>query len=291
MKKRMRTGGRAGFTLIELLVVIAIIGVLIALLLPAVQAAREAARRAQCLNNMVQLSLALQNYESAHLVLPPGVVNATGPVLNNPKGYHFGWIAQLLPFIEQRNVYNNLNFLQEVYAVPNSTARVIDIKSLLCPSDWNPAGATGGSDSSYAGNQNDVEAPIDVNNNGVLFLNSRVRYDDVSDGLSNTIFVGEKYHEATDFGWASGTRSTLRNTGHPLVNYWSRLGGATVSPPAANTPAYFNWVGGYGSAHPGGANFAFGDGSVKFLKASIGRSVFEALGHRADGKMISASAY
>src|SRR5829696_3130788 len=100
--------GREGFTLIELLVVIAIIGVLIALLLPAVQAAREAARRSQCVNNLMQLGLALHNYESAHEVLPPGVVNPTGPIQNTPHGYHFSWLTQILPYIEQTNVHRHL---------------------------------------------------------------------------------------------------------------------------------------------------------------------------------------
>src|SRR5438309_5217157 len=92
-----------GFTLIELLVVIAIIAGLIALLLPAVQAAREAARRVQCCNSLMQLSLGLKSYEASHEVLPPGVINPTGPIKNQPKGYHVGWLVQLLPFIEQTN--------------------------------------------------------------------------------------------------------------------------------------------------------------------------------------------
>ena len=98
-----------GFTLIELLVVIAIIAVLIALLLPAVQQAREAARRTQCKNNLVQLGLALQNYEMAHERLPPGTVNVTGPIKSEPAGYHMGWIVQILPHLDWRAVYEKMS--------------------------------------------------------------------------------------------------------------------------------------------------------------------------------------
>ena len=90
-----------GFTLVELLVVITIIGILIAMLLPAVQAVREAARRAQCLNNLTQLGIALQNYESAHGVLPPGTIDKQGPIHNGPQGYHMSWMVQLLPYVEE----------------------------------------------------------------------------------------------------------------------------------------------------------------------------------------------
>ena len=104
---------RRAFTLIELLIVVGIIAVLIALLLPAIQAAREQARRAQCVNNLLQLGLALGNYASTHSVLPPGVVNDTGPILNVPHGYHHGWAVQILPFIGQNNVYSHFNYARE----------------------------------------------------------------------------------------------------------------------------------------------------------------------------------
>src|SRR5579883_167327 len=105
----------AGFTLIELLVVIAIIAVLIALLLPAVQAAREAARRIQCVNNLMQIGLALQNYQSAHEVLPPGTVNETGPIQSIPSGYHMSWMRQVLPYVEQKGVDAHIHDKFSIY--------------------------------------------------------------------------------------------------------------------------------------------------------------------------------
>ena len=168
---RGRGRGRSpGFTLIELLVVIAIISVLIALLLPAVQSAREAARRAQCCNNLMQLGMSLQNYEAAYERLPPGVVSDTDPVLDQAKGYHFGWLTQILPFCEQTNIYNHLNFKAGVYDAPNSTCRTILVDGFLCPSDVANMrrGSTGLAMTSYAGCHNDVEAPISAKNNGVL---------------------------------------------------------------------------------------------------------------------------
>src|SRR5512139_1961990 len=99
----------AGFTLVELLVVIAIIGILIALLLPAVQAAREAARRASCINNLTQIGVALQNYQSAHMSLPPGVTDPKGPIYNVPQGNHIGWMAHILPYIEEQTAFHQID--------------------------------------------------------------------------------------------------------------------------------------------------------------------------------------
>src|SRR5438874_5474009 len=98
---------RGAFTLIELLVVIAIIATLIALLLPAVQQAREAARKTQCRNNLMQIGLALHNYEMAHECLPPGSIDPNRPIRNEAKGFHVGWIVQLLPFLDQTNTFQH----------------------------------------------------------------------------------------------------------------------------------------------------------------------------------------
>jgi prepilin-type N-terminal cleavage/methylation domain-containing protein/prepilin-type processing-associated H-X9-DG protein len=278
------------FTLIELLVVIAIIAVLISLLLPAVQAAREAARRAQCCNNLMQIAIALQNYESSYEVFPPGVVNETGPVLDQPKGYHFGVLVRILPYCDMRNIYNHFNLKVGVYEAPNLTTRTVLVRTYLCPSDNGPNRTPNDiALNNYVGCHNDVEAPIDVTNNGVFFLNKALRYEDIPDGLSQTLFFGEKLNDGKDLGWASGTRASLRNFGTG-INQWPNV-------PRASAPGLINgmpgdpdepkivpgtpsFVGGFASRHPGGANFAFGDGSVRFLKGA-----YKLLASRADGEV------
>jgi prepilin-type N-terminal cleavage/methylation domain-containing protein/prepilin-type processing-associated H-X9-DG protein len=290
--------GRAssrGFTLIELLVVIAIIGVLIALLLPGVQAAREAARRAQCLNNLMQIGIALNSYESSHEMFPSGVVDAKGPIVDAPKGYHFSWIAQILPFIEQKNTFNHLNFQFGAYDDANSTSCQMKMSSFMCPSSpYSGGGSNAVGWTNYAGNHHDVEAPIDVDNHGVLFLNSRIRFDDLSDGSSQTLFVGEKTPPRgasfSDLGWASGTPATLRNTGHTIGGVGAL--GRVALPPGGSAPANNGlFVGGYASHHSGGANVLLGDGSIRFLKDSISLKILQQLGHRADGGLLSSDSY
>ncbi len=312
-----------GFTMIELLVVIAIIAVLISLLLPAVQAAREAARRTQCANNMLQLGIALCTYEATHLVLPPGTVDSKRPIVENIAAYQFNWITQTLPYFEQRNVYQHFNFNIGVYQVANLTVRGVMINGLLCPST--PFGRSAFSSfgpgpslpslpppavTSYAACYNDAEAPIDLKNTGVFFLNSRVRLDEIEDGLAHTIFVGEKKPGGDELGWASGTRATLRNTGTPInqttldatdlssfLYAYARSGlpsdpeipgmapAPNPDPPAPKAPVPIP-VGGFGSFHANGSNFVFGDGSIRFLKSSINERIFQLLGSRADGEPI-----
>jgi prepilin-type N-terminal cleavage/methylation domain-containing protein/prepilin-type processing-associated H-X9-DG protein len=213
--KRRRSPQR-GFTLIELLVVIAIIAVLIALLLPAVQQAREAARRTQCKNNLSQLALAIQNYEMAFEVLPPGSVNPTGPIVNKSSkdAYHMSWTVQILPFIELSTVFNHFDFNKGVYDPRNLAPQQRQISTFTCPSQAGRPLSNMMHASSYAGVHSSLAQPIDVDQDGLLFLNSSVGYDDIPDGSAYTVMLGEKLQGADEvWGWASGTRDTLRNSG------------------------------------------------------------------------------
>ncbi|MHB8901966.1 MAG: DUF1559 family PulG-like putative transporter [Thermoguttaceae bacterium] len=322
----MRNSTR-GFTLVELLVVIAIIGILIALLLPAVQAAREAARRMQCVNNLAQLGLAVQSYEAAHEVLPPGVVDASGPIINGPEGYHMGWIVQILPFMEQGVAWRHIDFAYGAYSKKNRPVAELEISALLCPSHWR--GGPGGVN--YAGCHHDVEKQIDAGDHGMFFLNSELRTQEVPDGASHTIFLGEKSDQEASLGWMSGTRSTLRNTGTPIngknpmgteegfdmVDFWGQpaeddlygmgtapgapadTGSAAPAQPVVEEPihltdqqkAVMKYVGGFSSLHPGVSNFVFGDGSVKALTEVMDFDVYQRLGHRDDGKLLKSDRF
>ena len=241
------------FTLVELLVVIAIIGILVGLLLPAVQAAREAARRMQCSNNLVQLGIALHNYEMAHRLLPPGTVDAKGPIVHLPIGFHHSWLVQILPMMDERVAYGKLDHAQSIYSKANFTVRSYHVSSLICPST--PA-AHLGIYSSYAGIHDSREVPIDIDNNGVLFLNSHVRFDDVSDGVSHTLFIGEKLTDATDLGWSSGTRATLRNMGSPIN---STSASQQTLLPAGFEGGFATGGGGYGGGGYGRGGYAEGE--------------------------------
>ncbi|MCC6125243.1 MAG: DUF1559 domain-containing protein [Pirellulales bacterium] len=236
----MHRSKRSAFTLVELLVVIAIIGILIALLLPAIQAARESARRANCSNNLAQIGTALASYQSAHLALPPGTVDTQGPIYNVPQGNHLGWMAHLLPYIEEQTAYRQLDQSLGAYDKKNAPVRSLNISLFLCPS-YPGTTFVGGSVqsqiaglSNYAGCHHDAEAPIDENNNGVLFLNSRIREKDVTDGIAHTIYIGEKLGGQWDLGWLSGTRATLRNTGTAINQTpWDDFrGNANLAKPA-----------------------------------------------------------
>jgi prepilin-type N-terminal cleavage/methylation domain-containing protein/prepilin-type processing-associated H-X9-DG protein len=290
--KRLRSSRSLGlrspaqaFTLVELLVVIAIIGILVALLLPAIQASREAARRTSCVNNQVQLALAIHSYEFHYETLPPGVTNPTGPIRNEPQGLHISWITRILPYFEENILYKHFDFAAGAYAPVNAKVRAAEIVTIECPSEPGESLNEGQTvaQSNYVGCHNDVEAPINTDNNGLLFLNSKIRYSEIEDGSSKTILLGEALLDPNELGWVSGTRATLRNTGS-LPN--AGTGNDQNKPAAKEKTTNTLAVGGFSSRHPGGINAALADGSVHFINDDIDAELFRQLGNRADGQIM-----
>jgi len=271
---RSSNQARHAFTLVELLVVIAIIGVLAGLLLPAVQQAREAARRSSCANNIMQLGLANHHFEFNMEHLPSGVINPDGPIRSEPTGQHVSWIVQVLPYIEQTTAYKKFDQKAGAYSIVNKSVRDHEIALLRCPSNPNRDNQ-GPRATDYFGCSNDSESPISEENNGLLFLNSKIRFRDMLDGSSHTILLGEAI-SIKGLGWVSGTRASLRTT-VPMDT--------PTSGPPANAPVDTLLVGGFGSYHIGGGNFAIADGSVRFLSSRMEEKVFQNLGNRADGEL------
>lgn len=285
IKPYQQPAARPAFTLVELLVVIAIIGVMVGLLLPAVQAAREAARRMSCSNNLAQLGLALHNHEFSWGYLPAGSTNPTGPIQNIAEGQHVSFLVRLLPYMEQQALADLFDVEAGAYADSNTTARRANIATFSCPSHPYRHWPEDQAPSMYAGNYHHVEAPLDIDNSGLLFLNSQIQYRDIYDGSSNTILVGEIVATDDTLGWVSGTRATLRNTGHALEEGGASYRGGQTSNPLF-TPSNDLEMGGYGSFHPGGALFCLADGSVRFLSQTLQAEVLSNLGNRADGQFV-----
>jgi len=342
---------RRGFTLIELLVVIAIIAVLIGLLLPAVQAAREAARRAQCVNNLKQIGLALHNYNDTLGSFPPGGINDPGW-----NGTWWDWLAFTLPQMEQGPLYNAINFSlpninqqsANFAADPQGTVYRSVIGSFLCPSDpvagtgivnnlsWLTAGGNwdligrqySAAVTCYVGNWGDMktgnstfdfyssESPVGTRPNwgcegkfrgifGDCSNGQTVSLREITDGTSNTLLVGESSPNMNGaLAWVNGD-NVWATTVLPL-NWKSQLKDGQVDPTDGTTcnldqlnnfsqalhcwrNQTVNW--GFKSYHPGGANFVFCDGSVRFLKQSISPRTYNALGTRAAGEVVSSDSF
>jgi prepilin-type N-terminal cleavage/methylation domain-containing protein/prepilin-type processing-associated H-X9-DG protein len=295
---------RRGFTLIELLVVIAIIAVLISLLLPAVQSAREAARRAQCINNLKQLGLAVHNYIDGNGVFPIGSfkknLNADGsappgdPSSTKCSGRHeHSLLVRLLPYYEQTSLYNAFNNDVHYSDPPNATFQSTGVTTLWCPSDGyvNQLDFTnfsyGMRFTSYKGNAGTWFSPgryqdqdcvgglfgtLTGQANGLFNFYSKYTISSVTDGTSNTMLLGEFAYGKLSRGdqvcwawWDSGNYAdTMYTTLYPL-NPFNKVGDY-------GTGAGINadlFVSAASSFHPGGANFAFADGSVRFIKDTI----------------------
>jgi prepilin-type N-terminal cleavage/methylation domain-containing protein len=293
---------RRAFTLVELLVVIAIIGVLVALLLPAVQAARESARRASCSNNLKQHGLALHNYHDTYLTFPMGWSN---------RGQ--GWSAMILPQIEQKPLYDTLQWAEsnnwDTNDTPNERACGTLIKVYRCPSAAIPEyvnnqGIPQRVPATYRGVASSTatsDDPSTANNGrhlelrtleGLFFGDSRIQMSDILDGTSNTAAFGECKWETFS---QDGNQMDFWYIGSPQIDPWpnatefSEFVGSTGVPyNARSQPALSGYVKelSFSSFHPGGAMWTFGDGSVKFLSYTMNAAAYQAIGSRSGGESL-----
>lgn len=307
-----------GFTLIELLVVIAIIGVLVSLLLPAVQQAREAARRSQCKNNLKQFGLALHNYHDTHGCFPVPIVNSS----RAPLGSGWAWRAMILPFLDQAPAYNKINFLLPQTDATGTPPTNLDLclsvfPVFICPSDPTPSKLSGGNNVIYpnwcwpAMNSGCPQTGVGIASykgiNGLgydltstasavpqamfdrrMYLdyqpsdrpyNRVIGIRDVTDGTSNVLFVGEISPAWYAWGaWSDGADEIT--TGFP-INASLR----TYGSPQARVNATHGWQSGFAASswHVGGAQFLSVDGSVHFLSENINFTSYQQLADPDDG--------
>jgi prepilin-type N-terminal cleavage/methylation domain-containing protein/prepilin-type processing-associated H-X9-DG protein len=313
-----RTTPRRGFTLIELLVVIAIIAILIGILLPAVQKVREAANRMVCTNHLKQIALAAHNYHDANNRFP-AATNLPVAVGGVTTGGTNLWV-DMLPYMEQDNLYklwDDKDYRNNVAGGRKATTAQV-IKLLICPSDalpetvvehraaiappwsWGFYGL-----SSYGGNAGTLSLPFNMSKDGIFWMDSSVGIADITDGSSSTFLFGERFHRDPEFDvrqplvapripplaqhgkWAvvatEGVMPNITLSTPELINY--RV------PPGGNQSTVVNRICAFGSGHLGGANFAFADGHVRFLRESTSLSVLQALSTRAGGEVVSDGDY
>jgi prepilin-type N-terminal cleavage/methylation domain-containing protein len=322
----MRRHAKSAFTLVELLVVIAIIGILVGLLLPAVQAAREAARRMQCSNNLKQLGLSIHNYESSFKRLPSGNLGSAN--FTTGLSVH----ARVLPYIEQANLYQLVDYNVAHNHVANDAARLQSVPTFICPSDSYTGLATslGGVNSYYANSGTNILAgspptlTSDPNYgmpacNGLFYRESAIKFGEVSDGLSNTFAFAEKIAGDGSNSIATPVSDTFRPGTNPAnadealrdcmaINPLdiSKQGVSIVGAPWIqayhSTTLYYHVLPPNtrscmfppgriattaGSRHTGGVNACVADGSVRFVSSNLELPVWRALGTRSGGETVS----
>jgi prepilin-type N-terminal cleavage/methylation domain-containing protein/prepilin-type processing-associated H-X9-DG protein len=290
---------RSGFTLIELLVVIAIIGILIALLLPAVQKVRDAANRTKCQNNLKQMGIMLHAFHDANGHFPAGEQNPTESPHSNPPGYHprWSWMATTMQYYEQDNLYKQADDFAhahlDVFGPPSNPALATVVKMVTCPADartelatdvYNPPTGTTirVAFTEYLG----VSGIRSGDRLGILYSQSQVRMGQVTDGLSNTLLVGERPPSRDlDFGWwFAGDGYDRMSTGDTVLGaremgYWNYIKNFATTQPGSCQTVKLGLQGGtvtddcdqahFWSFHNGGANFLLGDGSARFASYSI----------------------
>lgn len=317
---------RPGFTLIELLVVIAIIAILIALLLPAVQQAREAARRSQCKNNLKQLGLAIHNYHDTFGTIPPGYISRNIN-MNDPSGMETGpnyaWGVMLLPSLDQSPLYQQLNLNLNATDPVNVPFGEQFLTVFACPSDPGPETfiVNDGANDYTLGKANYVGVygygsvtmnPGNPNPAGMFYRNSSVRFRDVTDGLSNTMLVGERkaVHRfppstndvAADSTWYAAIPNVMRPSGMMMMGDEAQAslvlghvgqmmmgmggGGMGGGMTMHHTPNTTNHIVNFSSSHVGGIQFLMADGSVHFLSENIDYNTFRWLGQKSDGQVL-----
>jgi prepilin-type N-terminal cleavage/methylation domain-containing protein/prepilin-type processing-associated H-X9-DG protein len=314
----------SAFTLVELLVVIAIIGILVSLLLPAVQAARESARRTQCVNNLKQIAIGLHNYESAFKTLPYGNNYGTGSVRTAAPS----WTTMILPQIEQQNVYQLFDFSKAMDAVENRAAVTSRLQVYVCPSDnasrdgvlttrcsccnlgnpqqsmalWYPGSMGPVHRDSCVFCSNGTPGSENFCCQGSNYGNSGsspgvfgrwwkgIRLAQITDGLSNTIMIGETLPDQYIHMAAFSSNMSLAATNIPinLMATRAQMPVVGMSDAELHTQNPHHLMSGFKSRHPGMAQFAFGDGSVRPLFQTIDYRTFCALGTRSGGEAVTA---
>ncbi|MEM9367922.1 MAG: DUF1559 domain-containing protein [Planctomycetota bacterium] len=271
-----------GFTLVELLVCIAIIGVIIGLMIPGVQSMRESTRRANCAFQLRVISLGLSAYHDRFQVFPMGSHAEGVPIRASDRDWHHSWIARLLPDLDLQVVADRIDFGVSVYSDENREVREYAIPQLRCPAASGLAANT----TSYAGIHSSAEVPLSGSGDGVFLVNRTIGRDDIPDGVSQTLLLGEKVSSPMDdLGWISGTRSTLRNTRWGIDSAAPQVFVSADQRAVERDIEPELYVGGLASFHPGGAHLLMGGGEVLFRTASMDQEVFRQITDRADGSL------